>query len=53
MNIGRGKLLQFGVYAPEEEEGVEENETFVTNYRKYYTKLTKMITSNSQETCTL
>ena len=52
LNIGRGKLLYIGLCAPEEG-GVEGNVKFITNYRKYYTKLTKMITSYSREACAL
>jgi hypothetical protein len=47
LNNGKGKLSFFGLYTPEEGKA-EENENFY-NYRKYETKLIKIITSCSQE----
>jgi hypothetical protein len=47
---GPGNTVSFfGLYAPEQGR-LEEMITFTANYRKYYTKLTKLTTSYSQET---
>ena len=37
---------------PQKKEELMTTKTFATNYRKYYTKLKKMITSYSQDTRT-
>jgi len=46
LNIGRCNFVDS---MPQKKEELMTTKPFTTNYRKYYTKLTKMITSYSQD----